>query len=147
METLLPSHPLLKKAEEEPEGPPKNELQQPEGACGRAGLEQSLKQEKENVDQEMMVVVESGTKSGRSVEESAKRSKKEFAEAPPPKVNPWPKKLNAVTVVSVNGQPHNGSWLLCLPLFYLFIRLCLALFTLFWAGLNVGGLRWSPQRS
>lgn len=34
-------------------------------------------------------------------EESSPQDKKEFREAPPPKVNPWTKKLNAVTV---NGQ-------------------------------------------
>lgn len=37
-------------------------------------------------------------------------SKKEFTEAPPPKVNPWTRKMNAVTVVSVNGQAHHGSY-------------------------------------
>lgn len=37
-------------------------------------------------------------------------SKKEFTEAPPPKVNPWTRKMNAVTVVSVNGQAHHGLY-------------------------------------
>lgn len=36
--------------------------------------------------------------------------KKDFTEAPPPKVNPWTRKMNAVTVVNVNGQAHNGSY-------------------------------------
>lgn len=36
--------------------------------------------------------------------------KKEFTEAPPPKVNPWTRKMNAVTVVSVNGQAHHGLY-------------------------------------
>ncbi|KAK7925722.1 hypothetical protein WMY93_008032 [Mugilogobius chulae] len=41
--------------------------------------------------------------------EEGVKGKKEFTEAPPPKVNPWTKKMNAVTVVSVNGQaPHGG---------------------------------------
>lgn len=35
-----------------------------------------------------------------------KGSKKEFTEAPLPKVNPWTKKMNSVTVISVNGQAH-----------------------------------------
>lgn len=44
-------------------------------------------------------------------EESAKSGdRKEFAEAPPPKVNPWTRKMNAVTVVSVNGQTHHGLY-------------------------------------
>lgn len=37
-------------------------------------------------------------------------NKKDFTEAPPPKVNPWTRKMNAVTVVNVNGQAHNGSY-------------------------------------
>lgn len=38
------------------------------------------------------------------------KSRKEFTEAPPPKVNPWTRKMNAVTVVSVNGQAHHGLY-------------------------------------
>lgn len=37
-------------------------------------------------------------------------NKKDFTEAPPPKVNPWTRKMNAVTVVSVNGQAHHGLY-------------------------------------
>ncbi|TKS83134.1 hypothetical protein D9C73_017244 [Collichthys lucidus] len=40
--------------------------------------------------------------------EEGVKSRKEFTEAPPPKVNPWTRKMNAVTVVSVNGQAHHG---------------------------------------
>lgn len=36
--------------------------------------------------------------------------RKEFAEAPPPKVNPWTRKMSAVTVVSVNGEAHHGLY-------------------------------------
>lgn len=44
-------------------------------------------------------------------EESARGcNRKEFTEAPPPKVNPWTRKMNAVTVVSVNGQTHHGLY-------------------------------------
>ncbi|KAJ3580683.1 hypothetical protein NHX12_034257 [Muraenolepis orangiensis] len=39
-------------------------------------------------------------------EESVKGTPKEYTEAPPPKVNPWTRKMNAVTVVNVNGQAH-----------------------------------------
>lgn len=39
-------------------------------------------------------------------EESSLQEKKEFREAPPPKVNPWTKKLNSVTV---NGQTAPGK--------------------------------------
>lgn len=37
-------------------------------------------------------------------------NKKDFTEAPPPKVNPWTRKMNAVTVVNVNGQAHHGLY-------------------------------------
>lgn len=44
-------------------------------------------------------------------EESARScNRKDFTEAPPPKVNPWTRKMNAVTVVSVNGQTHHGLY-------------------------------------
>ncbi|XP_068587790.1 la-related protein 1 [Cebidichthys violaceus] len=42
--------------------------------------------------------------------EDGVKGRKEFTEAPPPKVNPWTRKMNAVvTVVSVNGQAHHES--------------------------------------
>lgn len=56
----------------------------------QAGEENSL-QEKENVEE-----------------------KKEFREAPPPKVNPWTKKLNSVTV---NGQTVPGELPECYSLY------------------------------
>lgn len=37
-------------------------------------------------------------------------NKKDLTEAPPPKVNPWTRKMNAVTVVNVNGQAHHGLY-------------------------------------
>lgn len=50
-------------------------------------------------------------------EESVKgHNRNEFAEAPPPKVNPWTRKMNAVTVVSVNGQVPHGLYPLCVLL-------------------------------
>lgn len=36
--------------------------------------------------------------------------RKDLTEAPPPKVNPWTRKMNAVTVVNVNGQAHHGLY-------------------------------------
>ncbi|MGH0178325.1 UNVERIFIED_CONTAM: hypothetical protein FKN15_014032 [Acipenser sinensis] len=60
-----------------------------------------------------------------------KGSKKEFTEAPLPKVNPWTKKMNSVTVVSVNGQAHPGGYLVffCVFEIYLYLNesLCLEL--------------------
>lgn len=44
--------------------------------------------------------------------EEGVKGRKEFTEAPPPKVNPWTRKMNAVTVVSVNGQAHHGWYTL-----------------------------------
>lgn len=41
-----------------------------------------------------------------SLQENVEEEKKEFREAPPPKVNPWTKKLNSVTV---NGQTAAGE--------------------------------------
>ena len=46
----------------------------------------------------------------KQTEEGVTGSRKEFTEAPPPKVNPWTRKMNAVTVVSVNGQAHHGAY-------------------------------------
>lgn len=46
----------------------------------------------------------------QNVEGGKSCNRKEFTEAPPPKVNPWTRKMNAVTVVSVNGQAHHGLY-------------------------------------
>lgn len=48
-------------------------------------------------------------------------SRKEFTDAPPPKVNPWTRKMNAVTVVSVNGQAHHGLYPASVLLISLFV--------------------------
>ncbi|XP_013979396.2 la-related protein 1 isoform X3 [Salmo salar] len=61
--------------------------------------EESNNQEKDTLDQEKHTIDQT--------EDCLKCSKNEFAEAPPPKVNPWTKKNNAVTVVSLNGQSHH----------------------------------------
>lgn len=47
--------------------------------------------------------------------EDAGKTRQEFTDAPPPKVNPWTRKMNSVTVVSVNGQTHHGLYSFCLP--------------------------------
>lgn len=64
--------------------------------------EESNNQEKDTLDQEKHTIDQT--------EDCLKCSKNEFAEAPPPKVNPWTKKNNAVTVVSLNGQSHHGLY-------------------------------------
>lgn len=64
--------------------------------------EESNNQEKDILDQEKHTTGQT--------EDCVKCNKKEFAEAPPPKVNPWTKKMNAVTVVNVNGQAHHGLY-------------------------------------
>lgn len=51
-----------------------------------------------------------GGDSDEKQNEEGVKGRKEFTEAPPPKVNPWTRKMNAVTVVSVNGQAHHGSY-------------------------------------
>lgn len=61
--------------------------------------EESNSQVKDNNNIDQMV-------STNQTEDTVKGNPKEFTEAPPPKVNPWTKKMNAVTVVSVNGQAH-----------------------------------------
>lgn len=56
-------------------------------------------------------------------------SRKEFTEAPPPKVNPWTRKMNAVTVVSVNGQAHHGLYPPYMLIYWLSV-LCLCVVVL-----------------
>ena len=68
--------------------------------------EESNNQEKDNLDQGAF---DNKHTAGDS-DDDAKCNRKEFTEAPPPKVNPWTKKMNAVTVVSVNGQAHHGLY-------------------------------------
>ncbi|KAJ8348006.1 hypothetical protein SKAU_G00265950 [Synaphobranchus kaupii] len=131
VETLLPNNPLLK---QEDHGHASNMQQGEEclekGAKGTSAAdegskvkggeseqgvfatkEQSKKQAKdESNNQEKMNLDQEETNlkdADGQMEEDLKCNKKEFAEAPPPKVNPWTKKINAVTVVSVNGQTHH----------------------------------------
>lgn len=135
VEALLPNNPLLKQEEHGHAG----KMQQgdeclekgakatsaaDEGSKVKAGeseqgvfavKEQSKKQAKdESNNQEKINLDKEATNlkdADGQMDEDLKCNKKEFAEAPPPKVNPWTKKMNAVTVVSVNGQTHHGVYL------------------------------------
>ncbi|KAG9351932.1 hypothetical protein JZ751_023183, partial [Albula glossodonta] len=132
VETLLPNNPLLKQEEHGHASKMKqgeeclekgakqtstaDEESKVKGGDSEQGVfvmkEQSKKQvkdesnnqEKENLDKEATHLKDTDG----LTEEDMKCNKKEFAEAPPPKVNPWTKKMNAVTVVSVNGQAHHA---------------------------------------
>lgn len=84
VETLLPNNPLLK-PEEGGEG------------GGFALKEQSLKRAKDESN--------SQAKESLNQESEEDACKKEFTEAPPPKVNPWTKKMSGV-----NGQALHGLY-------------------------------------
>lgn len=84
VETLLPNNPLLK-PEEGGEG------------GGFALKEQSLKRAKDESN--------SQAKENLNQESEEDACKKEFTEAPPPKVNPWTKKMSGV-----NGQTLHGLY-------------------------------------
>lgn len=116
VEALLPGNPLAKAAEEHGKvivGEPDEELDSGrgeegakrsvtgDGSPGQGGtVEREPEQGRDACDSEDKPTEEGG-KGG---------SRKEFTEAPPPKVNPWTRKMNAVTVVSVNGQAHTGMY-------------------------------------
>ncbi|CAL8399176.1 unnamed protein product [Boreogadus saida] len=68
----------------------------------KQGTEESHSQGKDSLTSDQMVF-------NNLTEDSSKGNPKEFTEAPPPKVNPWTKKMNAVTVVNVNGQAHEPT--------------------------------------
>lgn len=113
VETRLPGNPLAK-AEEHGKvvhaEPDEEEGGQDDGARQQTGSNSSL-----GVGQGGNPVTETeragGDSDDKPNEESTKScDKKEFADAPPPKVNPWTRKMNAVTVVSVNGQAHHGMY-------------------------------------
>ncbi|MEQ2178198.1 hypothetical protein GOODEAATRI_011428, partial [Goodea atripinnis] len=125
VEALLPGNPLAKAEEHdkiicgEPVGEEEEEQQHQQqqrakrhrgvadssaGLGGTTGVEEQTQAAELQQD-------EDGCDSGdKPSEEGVKGSgsKKEFTEAPPPKVNPWTRKMNAVTVVSVNGEAHTG---------------------------------------
>lgn len=111
VEALLPGNPLAKAAEEHGKLGVKPH-EEPEGGRGEEGPERSggspgqggtagERTSEPGID---------GGDSDKPAEEGGKGGGKEFTEAPPPKVNPWTKKMNAVTVVSVNGQAPTGLY-------------------------------------
>lgn len=134
VEALLSGNPLAK-AEEHGKvirGEPEEEIGQDDGAKpqtgdterssspGQGGTHGTLEQTSKEATEEG----QEGCDSDDKQNEDGVKGKKEFTEAPPPKVNPWTRKMNAVTVVSVNGQAHHGLYIiifclsvlcLCLP--------------------------------
>lgn len=88
VETLLPNNSLLKPEELE---------HQAGGDGGFVGKEQSLKRAKD----------ESNSQAKENLEQESEDDacKTEFTEAPPPKVNPWTKKMSGV-----NGQALHGLY-------------------------------------
>lgn len=142
VETLLPGNPLAKAEEhgkvihgepEEEEGGRSDGAKRQTGVAdqgsssgpgsrGQGGTPGTEKQtSKEATEEESNEGCDSEDKQN---EESVKScNKKEFTEAPPPKVNPWTRKMNAVTVVSVNGQAHHGLY----PPYVLIYRLSVIL--------------------
>lgn len=101
VETLLPSNPLLKQDEQENEKICQADTKE---ASELVTEEQRLKRANENNSEaNESLNEECPAESG----EQEKADKKEFIVAPPPKVNPWTKKMN--TVSNVNGQTQHGK--------------------------------------
>lgn len=131
VETLLPNNPLIK---EEEHGHASKMIQHGEDCLEKgakqtgvaddgsnmkadnselgvvAMKEQNSKQAKEESNNQEKDILDQEKHTTGQTEDCVKCNKKEFAEAPPPKVNPWTKKMNAVTVVNVNGQAHHGLY-------------------------------------
>ncbi len=89
VETLLPRNPLLQQEEQD--------RCQADNDGGFPVKEQSLKRAKDESNNQVK-------ESPDSAEDDA--SKKEFTEAPPPKVNPWTKKMSGVNGQTPHGQYH-----------------------------------------
>ncbi|MEQ2200283.1 hypothetical protein XENOCAPTIV_026699, partial [Xenoophorus captivus] len=144
VEALLPGNPLAKAEEHdkiicgEPVGEEEEEEEEQQHQQQRAKRQRGLADSsaglggttgvEEQTQAAELQQDEDGCDSGdKPSEEGVKGSggKKEFTEAPPPKVNPWTRKMNAVTVVSVNGEAHTGMYppntvLYCLSLSFMF---------------------------
>lgn len=108
VEALLPGNPLAKKAEEEEEeedegGAERRAAGVAEPGSGGGGGSPGLGGTPEPEER-------TSNRGEEEEDDNGGKSRKEFTEAPPPKVNPWTKKMNAVTVVSVNGQAHHGAY-------------------------------------
>lgn len=124
VETLLPGNPLAKAEErgkvihgepEEEEGGQGDGAKRQMGvddesssSPGQGGTPGTEKQTSKQATEEGKGGCDSDDKQNEEGVKSCNR--KEFTEAPPPKVNPWTRKMNAVTVVSVNGQAHHGLY-------------------------------------
>lgn len=127
VEALLPGNPLAKAEERdkvirgEPEEEEEEEEGDDDGAKQQTGVADSSSRHargettgaKERTSKQTVEQDRDGCDSGDKHDEDSLKEgggKKEFTEAPPPKVNPWTRKMNAVTVVSVNGQAHHGLY-------------------------------------
>ncbi len=75
---------------------------------GKGGTPGSEEQTSKEATEERKGGCDSEDKQDEEAVKSCNR--REFTDAPPPKVNPWTRKMNAVTVVSVNGQAHHGLY-------------------------------------
>lgn len=125
VETLLPGNPLAKAEEhgkvirgepEEEEGGRGDGAKRQTGVAdqgsssggsspGQGGTPGTEEQTSKQATEESK-----GGDSDEKQNEEGVKTRKEFTDAPPPKVNPWTRKMNAVTVVSVNGQAHHGLY-------------------------------------
>lgn len=130
VETLLPGNPLAKAEEhgkviqgepEEEEGGGDEATKRQTGVAGQeSGSDSSssspgqggtLGTDKQSSQQANEESKEDCDSQANQNEEGIKGcNRKDFTEAPPPKVNPWTRKMNAVTVVNVNGEAHNGLY-------------------------------------
>lgn len=124
VETLLPGNPLAK-AEEHGKvirGEPEEEGGRGDGAKRQTGVADQGSSSSGSggsspgqggtpgAEEQTPEKGKEGCDSDDKQNEEGVKGRKEFPEAPPPKVNPWTRKMNAVTVVSVNGQAHHGSY-------------------------------------
>lgn len=110
VETPLPNNPLLKQEDQEHEERSQSDI---DGDSELVVEEKSVKLAKEENDSQAKVNLNQ-EEHPAEIEEQEKAEKTELTAAPPPKVNPWTKKMN--TVSSVNGQPQHGVYK---PLYYM----------------------------
>lgn len=123
VEALLPGNPLAKAEEhgkvirgepvevgEEEEEEEQQRAKRQRGAADSSAEMGGTTGGEEQTSTRAAELQEDGCDSEDKPGEEGVKGRKEFTDAPPPKVNPWTKKMNAVTVVSVNGQPHSGRY-------------------------------------
>ncbi|KAF3841111.1 hypothetical protein F7725_006973 [Dissostichus mawsoni] len=123
VEALLPGNPLAKAEEHgktirgEPEedeggrgdGAKRQTGVAEQGSCSGGSSPGQGGTSEEQTSKEETEESKGGCDSEDKQNEEGVKGRKEFTEAPPPKVNPWTRKMNAVTVVSVNGRAHHES--------------------------------------